>query len=45
MIYTNHAEERVQQRAIPEMALELLERYGCIEYSDGACIRYFDRRK
>lgn len=44
MIYTDHAERRMQQRAIPVRAIELLQRFGCIEYSNGARIRYFDKR-
>ena len=44
MIYSDHAEKRMQQRAIPELAIELLQIYGCIEHSQGASIRYFDKR-
>ncbi|NBC48269.1 MAG: hypothetical protein GVY22_09810 [Gammaproteobacteria bacterium] len=44
MWLTEHASQRLQQRAIPEAALELLRRYACIEYSNGSRIRYFDRR-
>lgn len=44
MIYTDHAEQRMQQRAIPELAIELLQLYGCTEYSNGSNIRYFDKR-
>jgi len=31
MILTKHAEIRIQQRCIPELALELLLRYGNVE--------------
>lgn len=44
MELTHHAAQRLQQRAIPERALELLRRYGRSEYASGARIRYFDRR-
>jgi hypothetical protein len=44
IIYTNHAEKRMQQRAIPELAIELLQIYGCTEHSNGSNIRYFDKR-
>jgi hypothetical protein len=44
MIYTNHAEQRMQQRAIPELAIELLEIYGSTEHSNGARIRFFDKK-
>jgi hypothetical protein len=44
MIYTNHARERMQQRGIPELAVELINRYGRTEHSDGGRIRYLDQR-
>jgi hypothetical protein len=45
MVYTDHAERRMQQRAIPSLAVELLQRFGRIEHSNGgARIRYFDKR-
>lgn len=44
MWLTEHATQRLQQRAIPKAALELLRRYGRVEHSNGSRIRYFDRR-
>jgi hypothetical protein len=41
---THHAAQRLQQRAIPRSALEVLRRYGRTEYSNGARIRFFDKR-
>jgi hypothetical protein len=35
MILTKHAEIRLQQRCIPELALELLIRYGNVEHQPG----------
>jgi hypothetical protein len=35
MILTKHAEIRLQQRCIPELALELLIRYGNVERQRG----------
>ena len=44
MQLTHHAAQRLQQRAIPRPALDVLRRYGCTVYSNGARIRYFDKR-
>lgn len=44
MQLTHHAAQRLQQRAIPRLALDVLRRYGCIVYSNGSRIRYFDKR-
>ena len=45
MVYTDHAERRMQQRAIPILAIELLQRFGRrARATDGARIRYFDKR-
>ena len=35
MQISKHAEERIQQRAIPTIALEILQRYGELEYQKG----------
>jgi hypothetical protein len=35
MILTKHAEIRIQQRGIPELALDLLLRYGNVERQHG----------
>ncbi len=35
MILTKHAEVRIQQRCIPEMALELLLQFGEVEHQHG----------
>jgi hypothetical protein len=35
MILTKHAEVRIQQRCIPELALDLLLRYGNVERQHG----------
>ncbi len=35
MILTKHAEVRIQQRCIPELALELLIQYGEVERQNG----------
>lgn len=40
---TNHAVQRMQQRAIPELAIALLQLYGCSEPSAGDNIRFFDK--
>jgi hypothetical protein len=45
VIYTIHADKRMQQRSVPELAIELLARYGRAEYSPGgANIYYFDTK-
>lgn len=44
MQLTHHAAQRLQQRAIPRLALDVLRRYGCIVYSNGSRIRYVDKR-
>lgn len=41
---THHAEQRMQQRAIPELAIALLQLYGASEPAAGSHIRYFDKR-
>lgn len=43
MKITYHANQRMQQRAIPYLAIDLLQIYGCTEYSSGDRIRYFDK--
>ncbi len=45
MQLTDHAAQRLQQRAIPLQALDLLRTCGRTEYSNGARIRYFDKRR
>lgn len=45
MNYTHHAEHRMQQRGIPELALVLLSQYGQEQPSgNGTSMRYFDKR-
>jgi acid phosphatase class B len=44
MIYTDHAKQRMQQRGIPELAVELINLYGRTEHSEGGRIRYLDQR-
>ncbi len=44
MALTYHAEQRMQQRGIPFLAIELLCHYGQAEYAGDAMIRYFDKR-
>lgn len=39
-----HAFERCQQRAIPPLAIELLERFGRVEYHNGCEVFSFDKR-
>ena len=43
MSLTRHASARLQQRAIPPFALELLERFGAEERCGGAIRLFFDR--
>lgn len=45
MICSRHADKRMQQRSVPELAIELLAHYGRTEHSpDGASIYYFDNK-
>lgn len=44
-IYTQHAVIRMQQRSIPPIIEEWLDRYGEEEYTgNGAMLRYFSKR-
>ena len=43
MSLTQHAAMRLQQRAIPPIALELLERFGTEERCGGAVRLIFDK--
>jgi hypothetical protein len=43
MSFTRHAETRVQQRAIPQFVVELLERFGRETRSGGADLLFFDK--
>lgn len=38
---TRHATSRSQQRAIPQMALDLLLQFGCVEPAGNGCQRVF----
>lgn len=40
---TKHAQTRLQQRAIPPIVVELLERFGAAVRSDGAETLFFDK--
>ena len=41
---SRHAQVRSQQRAIPEMMIDLLLQFGCSERaSPGACKMFFDK--
>ena len=44
LIYTDHAKERMQQRGIPELAIELINRYGTVRHTKGGRYRYFDNQ-
>ncbi|ADE13967.1 conserved hypothetical protein [Nitrosococcus halophilus Nc 4] len=44
MALTKHAQNRMQQRGIPPLAVELLMAYGRIEYQNGSQLLYFDNR-
>lgn len=41
---TRHAADRLQQRGIPPIVVELLDRFGAAERATGAERLYFDRR-
>jgi len=41
--FTRHAEARLQQRAIPPILVELLERHGSEIRSGGADLLFFDK--
>jgi hypothetical protein len=41
--FTRHAQARLQQRAIPPLVVELLERVGSATRADGADILFFDK--
>jgi hypothetical protein len=42
---TTHASIRMQQRGIPETAIEILLRFGSVAHDHhGALIRYFDKK-
>jgi hypothetical protein len=43
MSYTHHAVQRMQQRAIPPMIVDLLERFGSSMRSIGAERLFFDK--
>ena len=40
---SKHALERMQQRAIPPLVLDLLYRYGREEFQNGATVLFFDQ--
>lgn len=40
---TSHAADRLQQRGIPPLVIELLDRFGAVERCGGAERLYFDR--
>lgn len=40
---TRHASERLQQRAIPPLVIDLLKRFGTAERSNGAETIFFDK--
>lgn len=40
---THHAETRMQQRAIPPLALEIFERFASSMRHDGADVLFFDK--
>lgn len=40
---TTHAQQRLQQRAIPELAVEMFERFASIMRHRGADILFFDK--
>ena len=42
--YTKHAQKRLQQRAIPDMAVRMIRHYGKLGYHKGAKV-YWIRRK
>lgn len=45
MNLTKHASDRLQQRGIPRIAVDLLHEYGARRYDHhGVVIRYFDKR-
>ncbi|MGR6035521.1 MAG: hypothetical protein ACU4EQ_04760 [Candidatus Nitrosoglobus sp.] len=44
MILTKHAQNRMQQRCILPLVVELLMTYGRTEYQNGSEIVYFDNR-
>ena len=41
---TNHAKERMQQRAIPPLMIELLYLYGREQHQNGSTMLFLDRR-
>ena len=41
---TNHAKQRMQQRAIPPLMIELLYLYGREQHQDGSTMLFLDRR-
>ncbi len=42
--FTSHAKVRLQQRAIPQFVVELLEQFGRSERSGGADRLFFDKK-
>lgn len=42
-VRTRHAQARLQQRAIPPIIVELLDRFGASVCSNGAELLFFDR--
>jgi hypothetical protein len=41
---SNHAKQRMQQRAIPPLVLDLLYRYGREQKQQGSTVIYFDEK-
>ena len=41
---SNHAKNRMQQRAIPPLILDLLYRYGREQQQSGATVLFFDKQ-
>ena len=41
---TKHAQVRAQQRRIPDVVIDMLERFGAVAYQRQARIRYFDKK-
>jgi hypothetical protein len=44
MKLSNHAVKRMQQRAIPPIIVDLLQRYGETRYQRGSTVLYFNRK-
>ncbi len=41
---TKHARDRMQQRGLPPIVIDLLLKFGIWTYRGGAIVRHFDRR-